>query len=59
MHLSFIKSQGHGLIMKVVFYYGVGSQVFMDSFFVTGVDPKAIMSQNEEALEKVWFFPLS
>ena len=38
MHLSFIKSQGHGLIMKVVFYYGVGSQVFMDSFFVTGVD---------------------
>ncbi|KAI4994089.1 hypothetical protein ZWY2020_008619 [Hordeum vulgare] len=39
---------GHGLIMRVVFYHGVGSQVFMDSFFVTGVDPKAIMSQNEE-----------
>ncbi|KAI4999213.1 hypothetical protein ZWY2020_060074 [Hordeum vulgare] len=29
----FIKSQGHGLIMRVVFYHGVGSQVFMDSFF--------------------------
>lgn len=52
MHLSFIKSQGHGLIMRVVFYHGVGSPVFMDSFFVTGVDPKAIMSQNEEAIEK-------
>lgn len=49
----FIKSQGHGLIMRVVFYHGVGSQVFMDSFFVTGVDPKAIMSQNEEAIEKL------
>lgn len=51
MHPSFIKSQGHGLIMRVVFYHGVGSQVFMDSFFVTGVDPKAIMSQNEEAVD--------
>jgi len=50
MHLSFIKSQGHGLIMRVVFYHGVGSHVFMDSFFVTGVEPKAIMSQNEEAI---------
>ena len=59
MHLSFIKSQGHGLIMRVVFYHGVGSQVFMDSFFVTGVDPKAIMSQNEEAIEKLFFIPLS
>ena len=59
MHLFFIKSQGHGLIMRVVFYHGVGSPVFMDSFFVTGVDPKAIMSQNEEAIEKLWFFPLS
>ena len=59
MHLSFIKSQGHGLIMRVVFYHGVGSHVFMDSFFVTGVDPKAIMSQNEEAIEKLFFFPLS
>ena len=29
------------------------AQVFMDSFFVTGVDPKAIMSQNEEAIEKL------
>ncbi|KAJ0742782.1 putative cytochrome c assembly protein [Helianthus annuus] len=29
---------------------------FMDSFFVTGVDPKAIMSQNEEAIEKVFFY---
>ena len=57
MHLSFIKSQGHGLIMRVVFYHGVGSQVFMDSFFLTGVDPKAIMSQNEEAIEKVFFIP--
>lgn len=38
--------------MRVVFYHGVGSHVFMDSFFVTGVDPKAIMSQNEEAIEK-------
>ena len=55
----FIKSQGHGLIMRVVFYHGVGSQVFMDSFFVTGVDPKAIMSQNAEAIEKLFFFPLS
>ena len=55
MHLSFIKSQGHGLIMRVVFYHGVGSQVFMDSFFVTGVTPKAIMSQNEEAREKLFF----
>lgn len=53
MHLFFFKSQGHGLIMRVVFYHGVGSQVFMDSFFVTGVDPKAIMSQNEEAIEKL------
>ena len=59
MHLSFIKSQGHGLIMRVVFFHGVGSQVFMDSFFVTGVDPKAIMSQNEEAIEKLFFIPLS
>ena len=59
MRLSFIKSQGHGLIMRVVFYHGVGSQVFMDSFFVTGVDPKAIMSQNEETIEKVFFIPLS
>lgn len=59
MHLSFIKSQGHGLIMRVVFYYGVGSLIFMDSFFVTGVDPKAIMSQNEEAIEKLFFFFLS
>jgi len=41
MHLSFIKSQGHGLIMRVVFYHGVGSQVFMDSFFVTGVAPQS------------------
>jgi len=56
MHLSFIKFQGHGLIMRVVFYHGVGSQVFMDSFFVTGVDLKAIMSQNEEAIEQVFFF---
>ena len=56
MHLSFIKSQGHGLIMRVVFYHGVGSPIFMDSFFVTGVDPKAIMSQNEEAIEKLFFF---
>ena len=39
-------------LMRVVFYHGVGSHVFMDSFFVTGVDPKAIMSQNEEAIEK-------
>lgn len=59
MHLSFIKSQGHGLIMRVVFSHGVGSQVFMDSFFVTGVDPKAIMSQNEEAIEKLFLAPLS
>ena len=59
MHLFFIKSQGHGLIMRVVFYHGVGSQVFMDSFFVTGVDQKAIMSQNEEAIEKLFFVPLS
>ena len=59
MHLSFIKSQGHGLIMRVVFYHGVGSQVFMDSFFVTGVDSKAIMSQNEETIEKLFFIPLS
>ncbi len=59
MHLFFIKSQGHGLIMRVVFYHGVGSPVFMDSFFVTGVDPKAIMSQNAEAIEKLLFFPLS
>ena len=43
MHLSFIKSQEHGLIMRVVFYYGVGSQIFMDFFFVTGVDPNSIM----------------
>ena len=57
MHLSFIKSQGHGLIMRVVFYHGVGSPIFMDSFFVTGVDPKAIMSQNEEAIEKLFFIP--
>ncbi|KAH0969379.1 hypothetical protein GBA52_028749 [Prunus armeniaca] len=40
--------------MRVVFYHGVGSQVFMDSFF--GVDPKAIMSQNEEAIEKLFLF---
>jgi hypothetical protein len=59
MHLSFIKSQGHGLIMRVVFYYGVGSQVFMDSFFLTGVDPKAIMSQNSEAIENLFFCRLS
>lgn len=39
-----IKSQGHVLTMRVVFYHGVGSQVFMDSFFVTGVDPKAVIS---------------
>ncbi|KAH0447117.1 hypothetical protein IEQ34_024032 [Dendrobium chrysotoxum] len=32
---------------------------FMDSFFVTGVDPKAIMSQNEEAIEKLFLAPLS
>ncbi|KAH0439858.1 hypothetical protein IEQ34_025802 [Dendrobium chrysotoxum] len=31
----------------------------MDSFFVTGVDPKAIMSQNEEAIEKLFLAPLS
>ncbi|KAK9033315.1 hypothetical protein V6N11_018348 [Hibiscus sabdariffa] len=50
-----LQSKGHGLIMRVVFYHGVGSQIFMDSFFITEVDPKGIMSQNEEAIEKLFF----
>ncbi|KAK4414738.1 putative cytochrome c biosynthesis protein [Sesamum alatum] len=28
----------------------------MDSFFVTGVDPKSIMSQNKEAIKKLFFY---
>ena len=58
-HLRFIKYQGHGLIMRVVFHHGVGSQVFTDSPFVTGSDPRAIMYQNEEAVGKLLFAPLS
>ncbi|ERN04092.1 hypothetical protein AMTR_s04495p00003530 [Amborella trichopoda] len=45
--------------MRVVSYHGVGSQVLMDSFFVTEVDPKAIMYQNEKAVGKLFFCPLS
>jgi hypothetical protein len=35
-----IKSQGYGLIMRIVFYDGVGLQVFMESLFVTRLTPK-------------------
>ncbi|KAK3146843.1 hypothetical protein QOZ80_3BG0273230 [Eleusine coracana subsp. coracana] len=53
----FIKSQGHGLIMRVVFYHGVGSQVFMDSFiekllffsFVSNFVKNSILSLQQKS----------
>nr|KAJ0203598.1 hypothetical protein LSAT_V11C500234940 [Lactuca sativa] len=57
-------SNDNELTANAPFFYQISGtwsnhEVFMDSFFVTGVDPRAIMSQNEEAIEKVFFIPLS
>jgi len=53
MRLYSIKSHKHGLIMRVVCYYGVGFQVFMDLFLVIRLDPAIF--QNKGAA-KIYFF---